>query len=99
MNNLLSNFDGSRGRDGGGIKRVHIPASGQDVGITDGVPTRSGHEELPVEELHDARQLVVSHDLLEAEFDVGEDRRQELLIHAWEAGIDDRLGPRLLCPK
>jgi len=78
---------------------MHIPASGQDVRIMDGVPARSGHEELPVEELHYARQLVVRHNLLEGEFDVGKDRRQALLVHAREAGINDRLGSRLLCPK
>jgi hypothetical protein len=78
---------------------VHIPASGQDVGIMDGVPARSRREKLSVEELHDARQLIVSHNLLEAEFGVGRDRPQALLVHVWEAGIDDRLGPQLLCPK
>ena len=73
---------------------MHIPANGQDVGITDGVPARSEHEKLPVEELHDAQQLIVGHNLLEVEFNVGKDRRQALLVHVQEAGIDDRLGQR-----
>jgi len=43
---------------------VHTPAGGRDYGW--------GMRNCP----YDAPQLVVSHDLLEAEFDVGKDRQQ-----------------------
>jgi hypothetical protein len=95
---IFGNLDGSRGRDGRWVEveGVHISAGGQDIGVTDRVPVRSGHQELTVEKLHDSRQLVVSYNLLQAKFNVGEDGCQSLLAHGWKTRIYDCLSPRLL---
>ena len=95
-NDILGNLNGSLSGDSRGVKSVHVTAGGENIGVTDGIATRSGHEELSVEELHDTTKLVVSDDLLEAELQVGKEGSKALLVNGGEASIHDGLGPGLL---
>mmetsp|Transcript_10524 Transcript_10524/g.29573 ORF Transcript_10524/g.29573 Transcript_10524/m.29573 type:complete len:518 (+) Transcript_10524:2164-3717(+) len=95
-NDTLGNLDGSLSGDGRGIESVHVTASGQNIGVTDGIAARSGHEELSVQELHDTTKLVVGNDLLEAELQVSEDGSKALLVDGGETSIHNGLGPGLL---
>mmetsp|Transcript_25798 Transcript_25798/g.39635 ORF Transcript_25798/g.39635 Transcript_25798/m.39635 type:complete len:656 (+) Transcript_25798:83-2050(+) len=94
--NTFGNFNSGSSGDGRGVKGVHVTASRKDIGVTDGISTGGGHQEFSVKEFHNTSELVVSNDLLEAEFQVGEDRSQTFFIDIGETSINDSLGPRFL---
>mmetsp|Transcript_11210 Transcript_11210/g.23518 ORF Transcript_11210/g.23518 Transcript_11210/m.23518 type:complete len:586 (+) Transcript_11210:381-2138(+) len=95
-NHSLRHFNSCSGGDGRGVKCMHVPASGKDIRVTDGVATRGRHEELSIEKLHDATKLIVGNHLLQAELKVVDHRGKTLLLHLGEPSINDGLSPGLL---
>mmetsp|Transcript_52226 Transcript_52226/g.77994 ORF Transcript_52226/g.77994 Transcript_52226/m.77994 type:complete len:256 (-) Transcript_52226:2344-3111(-) len=75
---------------------MHVPASWEHVGVSDGITTWGRHQEFTVEQLHDTTEFVVRNNLLEAEFQVCNQVRQAILRHLIESSIDDSLRVWLL---
>mmetsp|Transcript_30830 Transcript_30830/g.60333 ORF Transcript_30830/g.60333 Transcript_30830/m.60333 type:complete len:829 (-) Transcript_30830:742-3228(-) len=88
----LRALDSRGGRDRLRVEGVHVLSGGQHLGVTDGVASGARGDVLAVERGHEAAQLVVSHDLLEAEPEVLE-QRSELALLDLEAELVERLAP------
>ena len=80
---------GKEGRKGGG-EGGREGGQGTYIWVPDGIATGAGDDELPVQRLKEAAQLVVSHDLLEAELQVFEEGSQVLGEEGREGGRERR---------
>mmetsp|Transcript_22602 Transcript_22602/g.33636 ORF Transcript_22602/g.33636 Transcript_22602/m.33636 type:complete len:237 (+) Transcript_22602:931-1641(+) len=96
FHNLLRYLNSCSRWDRRRIQRVHVTTSWKNIGVSDRIATRSRHQKLSVQKLHNSRKLVVRYYLLQAELQVRNHRSKTLFLHTRETSFNNCLRPGLL---